>query len=116
MTTKSRRTEFTLNEREQFVRAALHLDGVLVLNLEAKDAPLARIRSGTPDVRRLLMLAEGFSSDHSWEGGADGWLDSYIRSRHKEVANEILSIRKAIKRIGAAMHNIQIAQTAKKNL
>lgn len=113
---KSQRTEFVLDEHERFVRAALCLDDALVLDFEAKNAQPARIRSKKPNVERLLMLAEGWSSDHSWEGGADSWLDFYIRSRHKEVAAEILNIRKAIKRIEGASHCIEVARAAKERL
>lgn len=116
MPKKQRKMEFVIEEHEGNVRAALVVDDSPLLDFENDEAPPARIRYGRTDVDKLLEAADFWSSKESRYGGPAGWLDFYAGCRHKEVTEQILDIRKAIKRIEAAMQCVRLAQEAKKGL
>ena len=111
-----KKTKVVIEEHEGKVRAALIVDDNLILDFENDEAPPARIRYGKTSVDELLKNAECWSTKDPRHGGPSGWLDFYAGCRHKEVAKQILDIRKAIKRVEAAMQCVRFAQDAKKKL
>ena len=108
--------EFRIEEHEGIVRAALVVDGSLILDFKDDEAPPARIRYGKTDVDKLLEGADFWSSKDPRHGGPAGWLDFYAQCRHREVTEHILDIRKAIKRLEAAMQCVRLTHQAKKKL
>ena len=108
--------EFRIEEHEGNVRAALVVDDSLLLDFEDEEAPPARIRYGKTDVDKLLEQADFWSSEDSRYGGPAGWLDFYAQCRKKDVEEQILEIRKAIKRLEAGMQCVRLTHEAKKKL
>ncbi len=108
--------EFRIEEHEGNVRAVLVVEDKPLLDFEDSEPPPARIRYGKTDVDKLLEGADFWSSKDSRHGGPAGWLDFYAQCRQKEVAEHILDIRKAIKRLEAAMQCVQLTHEAKKKL
>ena len=116
MPKKQRKMEFVIEEHEGNVRAALIVDDRLLLDLENEEAPPVRVRYGRTDVDTLLEAADRWSSKEPRHGGPAGWLDFYADCRRREVAKQVLDIRKAIRRIEGAMQCVRLAQEAKKKL
>jgi hypothetical protein len=113
---KQQNMKFLIEECDRNVRAALVVDERLLLDFENEEAPPARIRYGKTDIDKLLESANFWSSKDSRYGGPAGWLDFYAKCRQKEVTEQILDIRKAIKRLGAAMQCVRLTHEAKKKL
>ena len=116
MPKKQRKMKFVIEEHEGNVCAALVVDDILVLDFENEEAPPVRVRYERTDVDKMLENAGIWSTREPRHGGPAGWLDFYAECRHKEVAKQILGIRKAIKRIEGTMQGVRSAQEAKKKL
>ncbi len=116
MPKKQRKMKFVIEEHEGNVRGALVVNDRLVLDFENEEAPPALVRYGRTDVDKLLEKADFWSTKESRHGGPAGWLDFYAECRHREVTEQILGIRKAIKRLEGAMQCVRLAQEAKKKL
>lgn len=109
--------EFRIEEREGNVCAFLVVEDSLLLDFKDEEPPPARIRYGKTDVDKLLEAADFWSSKDPRFGSPAGWLDFCAQQRReREVPKYILDIRKAIKRLEAAMQYVRLTHEAKKKL
>lgn len=113
---KINETEFALNEQKGLVKALLASEGELVLDYENKEAQAVRVRVPLPQKEKLLENAKFWIEEDKRFKDVAAWLDFYIRSREREIFEEIQEIRKSIKKLSRIHKCIQIAQEAKKDI
>lgn len=106
--------EFALSEQKGLVKALLAIEGELVLDYENKEAKAVRVILPLPEKDKLLESAKFWIEKDKRYKDVAAWLDFYLRSREREIFEEIQTIRKSIKKLSRIHKCIQIAQEAKK--
>ena len=69
-----------------------------------------RVISPLPDIEKLISNAKYFSSRETGDSTVEGFLNKYIQGRDNEINEQIIEIRKSIKRIERAMECIDMVQ------
>jgi hypothetical protein len=110
------RMRFAIEEQAGDVHAVLVVGDSLLLNFKNQRAPAARTTYGTAQMEELLETARHWTARESRYGSPSGWLDFYVRGQQRDVAKEILEIRKSLKRIERAMRGVQVAHLARKHV
>ena len=67
-----------------------------------------RVVAPLPDLEKLMDNAQYFSAKGLAGGTVKGFLDKYIRDQEEHVDNQIMEIRKALKRIERSCQSIDI--------
>lgn len=104
--------ELALNEKKGLVKVLLARDGKLVLDYENTKAKAVRIRFGLPQ-KEILLKSAAYYVQRGMKKDLVDWFDSYIRSREREIFEQVQEIRKSIKRLVKIRRCIQIATEAK---
>ena len=108
---RTKTIRFALAEDDTCVRVLLAMDGKPILDLEYEQAPKVIVRHPIARPEELFDHARYFAKRNPEMGDETAWLKRYIASREKDLLTEILTIRKALRKISRIMDN---ANTAKR--
>ncbi len=78
-----------------------------IISLDVKEP---RVMAPLPNLKRLKDNAKYFSNEGLWGGTEKGFFEEYIRGRKEDINNQILEIRKSIKRIERSIICIDIVK------